>query len=162
MFSYKVDQIIDRIYIGNFEAANNLRLMKDYGFTHVLVTATKLPTPFPKHFTYLKIEVQDALTEDIRAHFEQCLEFMNEALRGRDNSILVHCMQGISRSPTIVIAYLMKYKKYNLTRALETVKFRRPEVKPNLAFMKQLQAYDDDLQMQRQKDSQMGCACVLL
>jgi protein-tyrosine phosphatase len=90
------------------------------------------------------------------------LEFISEALRTSGNSILVHCMQGISRSPSIVIAYLMKCKKYNLTRALKTVKHRRPEVKPNQAFMEQLQDYDDDLQMERQKDSQMGCACVLL
>lgn len=164
MFTFKVDEIVNRIYIANFAAANNLQLMKDYGFTHVIVSATELPTPFPKSFTYLKIDVQDSLTDNIRRYFDQCLEFMNQALQDKDSIILVHCMQGISRSPTIVIAYLMKYKRLSLARALEIVSSRRPEIKPNPGFMKQLEDYDNELRAEKRTTDGLhsGCLCMLL
>lgn len=160
MFTYKVDEIVERIYIGNFEAANSLRLMKDYGFTHVLVAAVELPTPFAKTFTYMKVDVHDVLTENFRPHFDTCLEFIEEALKVKSNLILVHCKQGVSRSPTIVLAYLMKYRKLSLARAIKLVSFRRPEINPNPTFMKQLEDFDIELQNERSKDSPtQKCHC---
>lgn len=49
---------------------------------------------------------------------------------------------GISRSGSSVIAYAMKQQHWPLDVALAYVKERRSIVKPNEAFMKQLQTYD--------------------
>lgn len=48
---------------------------------------------------------------------------------------------GISRSGSTVIAYAMKHQRWPLDVALAYVRDRRPIVKPNEAFMKQLQTY---------------------
>lgn len=58
---------------------------------------------------------------------------------------MIHCQAGISRSGSIVLSYLMKYEKMNLQTALQHCKAVRPQISPNLGFIKQLQAYDEQL-----------------
>jgi len=50
---------------------------------------------------------------------------------------------GISRSATVLTAYLMKTRKLSAEDALETVRAIRPLVCPNLSFRKQLKLYEE-------------------
>lgn len=59
--------------------------------------------------------------------------------------VLVHCQAGVSRSATIVIAYLMKHTLMTMTDAYKYVRSRRPVVSPNLNFMGQLLEFERDL-----------------
>lgn len=59
------------------------------------------------------IQIADMNREDILQFFPSCIEFIENALKDPKNSVLVHCFYGVSRSATIVIAYLMK--KYSLS-----------------------------------------------
>jgi dual specificity MAP kinase phosphatase len=36
--------------------------------------------------------------------------FLKEKSRKANNNVLIHCLAGISRSPTLAIAYLMKHQ----------------------------------------------------
>lgn len=53
-------------------------------------------------------------------------------------NILVHCVAGVSRSVSLCLAYLLKYHKMSLKEAYEYVERRRPCIKPNNSFFKQL------------------------
>ena len=59
---------------------------------------------------------------------------------GKGN-VLVHCRAGISRSATLVLAFLMKSRRWRMKRALEHLRACRPIVKPNEGFMEQLKHY---------------------
>ena len=48
--------------------------------------------------------------------------------------MLIHCAYGVSRSPSIVIAYLMKKYKIDFDEAEHFVKRKRPEIRPNEGF----------------------------
>lgn len=61
-----------------------------------------------------------------------------ESARENRSSVLVHCQGGVSRSPTVVISFLMHLKKLSLTEAYQFVKEKRPCIAPNLNFMGQL------------------------
>ena len=51
---------------------------------------------------------------------------------------MVHCQAGVSRSVSIVIAYLIRKNRTTYENALETVRQKRPVANPNKGFVKQL------------------------
>ena len=55
--------------------------------------------------------------------------------------ILVHCAVGVSRSATLVLAYLMLYHHLTLVEAIKKVKDHRGII-PNRGFLRQLLALD--------------------
>jgi predicted protein tyrosine phosphatase len=57
--------------------------------------------------------------------------------------VLVHCSQGVSRSPTVVIAYLMRKQKRGFRAVLAEVKMKRREVNPCDNFMEQLRIWEE-------------------
>jgi protein-tyrosine phosphatase len=57
----------------------------------------------------------------------------------------VHCQAGVSRSATIVIAYLMHQRGMTLMEAFQHVRSLRSIVAPNLSFMGQLLAFEQTL-----------------
>jgi len=52
--------------------------------------------------------------------------------------VLIHCHAGISRSATIILAYLMINEKLSLGEAFKYVQSKRKIISPNLNFMGQL------------------------
>jgi dual specificity phosphatase 12 len=48
---------------------------------------------------------------------------------------------GISRSATVVAAYLIKYHMHTVQSAIELIRKARPAAKPNAGFMSQLLQY---------------------
>lgn len=79
---------------------------------------------------------------NISQHFNETYNFIENSINN-NQAILVHCAQGISRSGTIVIVYLMK--KYNKTyeEALKQVQKKRSIVEPNKGFEKQLKEFEE-------------------
>jgi protein tyrosine phosphatase len=55
--------------------------------------------------------------------------------RAAGHVVFVHCRNGVSRSGMVVAAYLMRREGWSRDQALEFLRSRRPEVRPNPAFM---------------------------
>lgn len=129
--------------------------LKSLGITHILTVAGGLGScPFPETFTYSVVEVDDRMSADLAAHFSRCFAFIDEGLKS--GGVLVHCLAGMSRSVTIVTAYLMKTKGWNLRRALGHVKAKRPIAQPNLGFLRQLEDFETALEW---ADGGQGYTC---
>ena len=51
--------------------------------------------------------------------------------------VLVHCAQGVSRSASLILAFLMRKHNMSLKAAYQLLKQKRPVVKPNTNFLRQ-------------------------
>eukprot|EP00116_Pleurobrachia_bachei_P008766 sb/3469028/ len=70
--------------------------------------------------------------------------FAFEQARGEGCSILVHCRAGISRSATVVMAYLIQYYNKNMEEAFDFIKMKHPCISPNFNFMGQLLQFQNE------------------
>ena len=98
--------IIPSLFLGDMSAAYNKHLLKKHAITHILTVASGIHPRFPQFFQYKLVNVLDAPFVNLKQHFQECIGFIKEAV-SNGGSVLVHCYAGVSRSATIIIAYLM-------------------------------------------------------
>merc|ERR1712184_167955 len=104
------------------------------GGDHVLnVTAVSPAYDMSATITYKQLHAADNGYQNLK----QAFDFIDLA-RSRGGSVLIHCQAGVSRSPTIAVAYLIKQFPMSLVDAYKFVKNRRSIISPNLNFMGQL------------------------
>ena len=72
----------------------------------------------------------------------------------------MHCNKGVSRSSSMVVAYLMKLHSMTFEQALAFVVARRAIANPNESFCRQLQEYGRRLQRSRPKSARGGRGLV--
>jgi protein-tyrosine phosphatase len=79
---------------------------------------------------------EDTPKQLILKDLPMCFEFIEKGIQ--KGKVYVHCQQGISRSATIVIAWIMyKYEK-SFEEAFAFVQKARPVIHPNVGFVNQL------------------------
>ena len=137
-----MDEIIENIYLGNIDSAENVEKLKELNIKKVL---TLLEGFWPEYkesdnITHKIIKIVDYSSENIIKYFGECLNF----IKGEEK-ILVHCWAGSSRSATIVIAYLMWTKKMSFNDALNFVHEKREIVYPKPGFQEQLELFEKEL-----------------
>ncbi|KAG6586587.1 mitogen-activated protein kinase phosphatase 1 [Phytophthora cinnamomi] len=135
-------KLTDFLYIGGAIAAKNKSMLIQNGITHVINCAASVaPASFPDEFCYFNIRLRDHSSQDIARHFYSMFDFIERA-RECGGRIFLHCVKGISRSPTMAIAYLMWYKNIGMYKALDFVRQSRPIVDPNAGFIFQLTEWE--------------------
>eukprot|EP00127_Corallochytrium_limacisporum_P007271 Clim_evm12s246 gene=Clim_evmTU12s246 len=115
--------------------------------TNDLSAATDSAMEEERLFRYTHYPMVDKKHQDITASTLEILNQLDEALRKGDDPepVLVHCVAGISRSASVVIAYVMVRHKCSLKDAYQHVKDRRSIVSPNPSFIEQLQKIEQHL-----------------
>ena len=68
-----------------------------------------------------------------------------EDARVSNEKVLVHCHAGMSRSVTVVLAYLMKYCEHTFHTAYDFVKQKKSNISPNFSFLEQLLEFESSL-----------------
>jgi hypothetical protein len=96
-------RIIEGLYLGNREDARDLARLEMNGVTHVVNCAGELPNYHAGTLAYLGLRLRDP-DPLFRDRIEETCEFIDEGRR--EGGVLVHCFAGISRSPSMVLAYL--------------------------------------------------------
>lgn len=100
--------IDDFLYHGDIYHASNMNLLKNLGIKHIINSCNeKLRSEILENFNVLWINVVDDLDTDINQYFQQANDFLLSC-KQKNEKVLVHCHMGISRSSSIVLAYLMK------------------------------------------------------
>ena len=131
------------LFIGSIGAAYNLRILFELGITHIVSITTGADGKiYPNTFDYFHIsEVHGNSAEGgLYNYFDSSYEFINSAIED-GGKVLVHCHQGLSRSATILSAFLIRHKKTSAVRALEIIRQTRSRAAPKQMFMKELERY---------------------
>ena len=135
--SYKIDKITDKIYLGSLEGIKENDYFKKENINSILSITNDLPkTDLDKSINHKIIDIGDLYSENIIKYFKECIEFIEN-----NGKIFIHCTCGVSRSATIVIAYLMWKTHSAFNETYLFVKKRRPEIDPNNGFRKQLNIF---------------------
>lgn len=143
-------RVLPGLWLGGWMALNNhcdeLRRRK---VTHVVsVVSTKLCCELPAfirgHLHILANDDEDA-AEGLSAHFPDICRFVDAARSEPRGIVYIHCGAGISRAPTVVASYLMWKLGVTAADALRLIKRTRPNIRPNLGFVKQLLQWEAEM-----------------
>ncbi|NXD63370.1 DUS26 phosphatase, partial [Eolophus roseicapillus] len=153
------DEVWPGLYLGDQDIAANRRELAHLRITHILNASHSKWRGGAEYYEgtgirYLGIEAHDSPSFDMSPYFYPAADFIHQALNeGRPcvsppGRILVHCAVGVSRSATLVLAYLMIRHHMPLVEAIKTVKDHRGII-PNRGFLRQLVALDNALRLKR-------------
>lgn len=140
----EVSCIIPGLYLSGIAVARNPVRLSELGISRVVCCC--MWTEFPPSdevpgVTYFRVDVEDMSREPIEMYFEEACDFVSESLENREG-VLVHCRSGVSRSSTIVLAFLVKRMGMRLFDAFFLLRSKRNIVTPNLGFMQKLLAVE--------------------
>ncbi|KAJ6220639.1 hypothetical protein RDWZM_006451 [Blomia tropicalis] len=119
-------------------------LGQNYQLGCIMNVTYEVPLFKPNGIEAYRVPVTDDCKEDISIFFDEVTAKLDE-YRTKNQVTIVHCMAGVSRSATIVIAYLIRYENYSLERAFQHLKQLRSVIRPNLNFLAQLSEYEVQL-----------------
>lgn len=134
-------EIVPYLFVGSQQHAQSRPILEQLKITHILNITATCPNWFAGSIEYKNIPIKDTWNQNITSYFEDAFQFI-DAARNSGGRVLVHCVAGISRSPTITIAYLMRTLNISLQGALSHVKAARNIVSPNLDFLVELEQYE--------------------
>ncbi|CAA7259408.1 unnamed protein product [Cyclocybe aegerita] len=133
-----VTEILEgKIFLGNLSAAISSEEKAKLGITHIVSVCPDYPSTGPQH---LRISVEDSEYADLLIHLPVACRFIERAIE-QGGRVLVHCVMGISRSTTVVAAYLMKTRGMTPPNAIRYLKQKRHQIHPNYGFIKQLDVF---------------------
>lgn len=150
--SYPTEIIPQKLYLGDQRQACDEAVLANLQITHLVDASGERSSEkaaVSLGIGYLPIRVNDNVAANIYQHFEQTNQFISDALdtgTKENGRVFVHCRAGISRSTTILLAYLMHSKRVQSLRdGFRITLLERPFVCPNEAFRQQLRDYEAHL-----------------
>ncbi|XP_045475238.1 protein phosphatase Slingshot isoform X2 [Harmonia axyridis] len=144
-------EIFEHVYLGSEWNASNFEELRKNGVGHILNVTKEIDNFFPGTFDYLNVRVYDDEKTDLLKHWDDTFKYITKA-RNAGSKVLVHCKMGVSRSASVVIAYAMKAYNWDFKTAWKHVKGKRTCIKPNTAFLAQLETYRGILDAMQNKE----------
>ena len=145
--SHKATKFFNRIYLGNAYNARNFYELQKQNIGLIINCSNDIPHYFQDLFEYRRVGVQDKLRENIFPYLNIIADEIHNYLRKNPKkNVLIHCFMGSSRSATILMAYIIKYKHYSRRDTLNFLREKRELVNINIDFFNQLGDFEDILQ----------------
>ncbi|XP_053440630.1 dual specificity protein phosphatase 13 isoform X7 [Nycticebus coucang] len=146
-----VDEVWPNLFLGDAYTARDKSKLAQLGITHVVnAAAGKFQVDTGAKFyrgmplEYYGIEADDNPFFDLSVYFLPVARYIRTALSVSQGRVLLHCAMGVSRSATLVLAFLMICENMTLVEAIQTVQAHR-DICPNSGFLRQLQVLDNRL-----------------
>ncbi|XP_056332098.1 uncharacterized protein LOC130243825 [Danio aesculapii] len=142
-----VTEVWPNVFIGNVKTARDPARLEEMNITHLLNAAPELEDETSKNIwekvykdmniTSHRLAAADDGWFDVTKHFFPAADFIHKALSKAQNKVLVCCLQGVSRSATLFLAYLMIHCKKTPEDSIDLVTQKR-FIRPNGDFLRKL------------------------
>ena len=144
--------IKDFLYISSYKTASTITDLKNLKITNIINCSGDLcenlkPDPSSIKIEYLTLNIRDNVSENIECLFFKCIDYINE-VKEKKGRVLIHCYKGVSRSVSIVIAYLIYLYKWSYDKAFDFVQSKRSIANPNIGFYLQLKTFHKRLTLE--------------
>lgn len=142
----EVSKITSGIHISNALPAKSQTKLEEHKITHIVSILPKASPRFEnegiKYKLVRNLTDKGESADQLKKLLPAIIEFIHDA-RGNskidsENNVLVHCLQGISRSVTFVVAYLMVVANEPWDKVLDQVRVKRQQANPNPQFQRLL------------------------
>jgi protein-tyrosine phosphatase len=141
MSTWDAQEVIPRLWLGSEDAAHSdLATIQKHNISHILVVGFGLSTLHAEHLKYAQVNAIDLPVYSILKDVPKCMDFIESGLN-EGSGVLVHCARGVSRSASIVIAYIMVSKKVSYEEAYNIVRTARKIISPNSNFTAELKEF---------------------
>eukprot|EP00435_Cladocopium_sp_Y103_P043713 s2915_g12.t1 len=139
------DKILENLYLGGVEAVSDHSQLTSQGVRAICVCCREFEIPsksFATGIDYYRVDVEDMSKEPLEEFLEEATDFIY-SWTSQNLPVLVHCRAGVSRSASVVLAYMVRFANFTLNDAFVYLRAARPAVTPNLGFMEKLVAYEE-------------------
>lgn len=140
--------ILDCLYVGGVNPPQSI-IDKTHVVISVLEEQPCFTVQIPEKHHFVIHDVPDIAKSKMLTNLDKIVDIIDEAI-GQNKNVYIHCGSGISRSPTITIAYMMKHQKNYFEKAKEYVCNKRPQININAGFYSCLMVYDAWLRTMRE------------
>lgn len=138
----RMSLIQEGIYIGTRADARNLANARLPGDKLRILTVDLESLQIEEDGVLTKhVPCLDQPEADLLSFFDECSEFITSGLKNKQN-VIVHCLEGVSRSATVVLAHVMYSNQMSLDEATDFIKSVYPKANPNVGFLEQLKLYE--------------------
>uniref|UniRef100_A0AAQ4RMP3 Protein-tyrosine-phosphatase n=1 Tax=Gasterosteus aculeatus aculeatus TaxID=481459 RepID=A0AAQ4RMP3_GASAC len=139
-----VSEVRPGLFLSGLDSALKLSVLTSRNILLIVNASGLEDVPYPERegMGILQVLIQDRPDEPLSRYFDLVAQRIHQ---NRTGGTLVHCSAGRSRSPTLIMAYLMRFEGLNLRRAHELVLDQRPFIRPNGGFWRQLMDYEKKL-----------------
>ena len=138
MFANAMSELYPGLYVAGDIIARDKALLKAKGITHVVNCAGNVCGNYhPEEFRYLSYFLKDSNTESIECIFYETTQFIDAALES-GGKVLVHCQQGVSRSVTVCLSYIIFKEHKSFDTVFKEAREKRGISSPNFGFQVQL------------------------
>jgi len=135
---------LDYLYLGDCNHGMSYGSLKELNITRILRVTDCGGYDSPENYRILHLQVADHPRCDLCKHFSEMFKFIEEGINAKEG-VLVHCEQGVSRSASVVIGFLIYHKRMSLREAIVYTRSKRSIINPNNGFMRQLYGYEKEL-----------------
>uniref|UniRef100_A0A672Z9G0 Uncharacterized protein n=1 Tax=Sphaeramia orbicularis TaxID=375764 RepID=A0A672Z9G0_9TELE len=137
-------QVSPGLFLSDLDSALNLAVLSNRNVSLIVNASGLEGVSYPQMdgLEVVHVLVPDQPHAPLGLYFDPVAERIHE---NRTGTTLVHCVAGRSRSPALVMAYLMRFEGASLRRAHEQVLETRPFIRPNAGFWRQLMDYEKAL-----------------
>ena len=128
-------EVFPNLFVGNGRAEKNHKLLKKKKIGAVLkLSPGKISPQNKKAFLTKHVPFSDSAHVNLSGKLASVLPFINKCLVS-NCKIVVCCEKGLSRSPAVVAAYLIKYRGKTFEDTAELFEDKLPNIDINLGFM---------------------------